>query len=120
MTVRIVMETALSGKTHFIKENFPDSLILSVGEYQKKLITEDGKTGFMPIGEYRNILQSANDQIKKDMLELLAQGKDVIMEHTLFKKMRRKEYLEAFRTVINDPIDIYVMQPSDESLLQNI
>ncbi|GEM_PF-6446297 len=35
MTIRIVMGTALSGKTHFIKENFPDSLILSVGEYQK-------------------------------------------------------------------------------------
>lgn len=120
MTVRIVMGTAFSGKTHFIKENFPDSLILSVGEYQKKLMAVHGKTGFMPIGEYRNILQSANDQIKKDMLELLAEGKDVIMEHTLYKAARRKEYLQAFRTVTDEPIDIYVMQPSDERLLQNI
>ena len=74
----------------------------------------------MPLGEYRNILQYANDQIKKDMLELLAQGKDVIIEHTLYKAARRKEYLEAFRTVTDEPIDIYVMQPSDERLLQNI
>lgn len=120
MTVRIVMGTAISGKTHFIKENFPDSLILSVGEYQRKIMAEQGKTGPMPIGEYKAILQAANDQIKKDMLELLAEGKDVIMEHTLYKAARRKEYLEAFRTVTDEPIDIYVMQPSDERLWQNI
>ncbi|HQO41651.1 MAG TPA: AAA family ATPase [Bacillota bacterium] len=119
MTIRIVMGTALSGKTHFIKENFPDSLILSVGEYQRKLMAER-KKGLMPLGEYRNIIQLANDQIKKDMLELLAQGKDVILEHTLYKAARRKEYVEAFRTVTSEPIDIYVMQPSDERLLQNI
>ena len=44
MTVRIVMGTALSGKTHFIKENFPDSIILSVGEYQRRLIAEEEKS----------------------------------------------------------------------------
>ncbi len=51
-------------------------------------MAEVGKIGFMPLWEYRNILQLANDQIKKDMLDLLAQGKGVIMEHTLFKEMR--------------------------------
>lgn len=60
ITIRIVMGTALSGKTYFIKENFPDSLILSVGEYQRKLMAER-KKGLMPLGEYRNILQLAND-----------------------------------------------------------
>jgi len=54
------------------------------------------------------------------MVERLSQDKDVIMEHTLFKAMRRKEYLEAFRTITNEPIDIYVMQPSDEQLQINI
>ncbi len=54
------------------------------------------------------------------MVEKISQGKNVIMEHTLFKEMRRKEYIEAFRTVTDEPIDIYVMQPSDERLLQNI
>lgn len=119
MTVKIVMGTAFSGKTHFIKENFPDYEILSVGEYQKKnrmaKINEH-----ISLQEYKEILQRANDQIKRDMVERLSQGKKLIMEHTLFKAVRRKEYLEAFWTVTIEPIDVYVMQLSDERLLKNI
>ena len=120
MTVKIVMGTALSGKTHFIKENFPESEILSVGEYQKRIMGEMDVPKYLPMYKHIEILQKANDQIKNDMVERLSQDKDVIMEHTLFKAMRRKEYLEAFRTVTNEPVDIYVMQPSDEQLQINI
>ncbi len=120
MTVKIVMGTALSGKTYFIKGNFPESEIMSVGEYQKRIMSEMDGPEYLPMNKHIEILQKANDQIKSDMLERLSQDKDVIMEHTLFKAMRRKEYLEAFRTVTNKPIDIYVMQPSDEQLRINI
>jgi len=120
ITVRIVMGTAFSGKTYFINENFPDCEILSIGEYQRRITEKMSIDKYIPLQEYKNILQRANDQIKRDMVEKLSQGKNVIMEHTLFKAMRRKEYLEAFRTVTDEPIDIYVMQPSDERLLQNI
>jgi predicted kinase len=120
MTVKIVMGTALSGKTYFIKENFPESEILSVGEYQKRIMNEMDVPKYLPMHKHIEILQKANDQIKNDMVERLSQYKDVIMEHTLFKAMRRKEYLEAFRAVTNEPVDIYVMQPSDEQLQINI
>jgi predicted kinase len=120
MTVKIVMGTAFSGKSYFIKENFPDCEILSVGEYQKKIKMAEKINEHISLQDYKKILQMANDQIKRDMVERLSQGKNVIMEHTLYKGMRRKEYLEAFWSVTTDPIDIYVMQPSDERLLKNI
>ena len=40
MTIRVVMGTALSGKTYFIKKQFHDSEILSVGDYQRRLKAE--------------------------------------------------------------------------------
>lgn len=119
MAVKIVMGAAFSGKTHFIKENFSDAEILSIGEYQKREMV-NRINGHIPLQEYKEILQRANDQIKRDMVERLSQGKNVVMEHTLYKAMRRKEYLQAFWSVTNAPIDIYVMQPSDERLLKNI
>lgn len=120
MTVIIVMGTAFSGKTHFIKENFPGYEILSIGEYQKAIKMAENANEYISLQEYKKMLQRANDQIKCDVVERLLQGKNVVMEHTLYKAMRRKEYLKAFWTVTNEPIDIYVMQPSDERLLKNI
>ena len=120
MAVKIVMGTAFSGKTHFIKENFPDHEILSVGEYQKAIKITEKANEYISLQEYKEMLQRANDQIKRDVVERLLQGKNVVMEHTLYKTMRRKEYLQAFWSVTNEPIDIYVMQPSDERLMKNI
>lgn len=115
MVVRIVIGTALSGKTHFIKKQFPDSEIFSIGEYQRNLQASD--RNFFP---YIALLAEANNQIKNDMVEKLKQGADVVMEHTLYKEKRRKEYFDAFREVTDDPIDIYVMMPSDEQLKHNM
>ena len=42
------------------------------------------------------------------------------MEHMLYKAFRRKEYIKAFRTITDAPIDIYVMWPSDEKLKEYV
>lgn len=120
MSVKIVMGTAFSGKNYFINEYFPDHETLSVGEYQKAIKMAEKANEHISLQEYKEMLQRANDQIKRDVVERLLQGKNVVMEHTLYKAMRRKEYLQAFWTVTNEPIDIYVMQPSDEKLIKNI
>lgn len=82
MTIKIVMGTAFSGKTYFIKEKFLDSEILSVGEYQRRIKDKMGTEKYIPIDEQIKILERVNDQIKNDMVESISQGKIVICVHT--------------------------------------
>ena len=120
MAVSIVMGTPGSGKTHFIKTHFHNYIHLSVGEYQNKLKESLGNPTSLESGQYKELLKKANEQIKEDMLRLIAEGKDVVMEHTLYKAKRRIVYIEAFKAITDEPIDIYVMQPSDKRLMENI
>lgn len=111
MTIRIVMGTGFSGKTYFISKTFPNTEILSVGEYQRNLKNTEN--------DYLSLLLKANDQIKEDWVEKIKNHENVILEHTLFKAKEEKEYIDAIREVSDDLIDIYVMQPSKEQLLIN-
>ena len=54
------------------------------------------------------------------MVGAVAQHKDVVMEHTLFKCKRRLVYVDAIREVSDEPIELYLMWPSEELLKSNI
>lgn len=58
------------------------------------------------------ILTEANEQIMKDVVDALKEGKDVALEHTLYKTKRRLPYIEAFKSVADVPIIIYMLMPS--------
>lgn len=88
--------------------------MLSVGNYQRKMQDEN------PERDHMSIIIEAHEQIIKDFAEAVAEGKQVVMAHTLYKAKRRIDYIEKLREVTDDPIDIYVMQPSDEQILQYI
>jgi hypothetical protein len=119
MSINIVIGTSWSGKKQFIKERFPNSVIISVGDYQRKMLGER-KDNMIPYPEYYGILMNANEQIKEDLVKMISEGTEVVMAHTLYKAKRRIEYIEAVRTVSDEAIDIYVMQPSDEQILEFI
>ncbi len=117
----IVMGTAASGKTHFIKEHFSDMDYkhISIGEYQRSLKTEE-ELDSMNTFEYFDYLAYCNEKAKEDMVEALKSGENVILEHTLYKAKRRIVYIEAAREVTDEPIDIYVMQPGRDRLRENL
>lgn len=120
MALNIVMGMSGSGRTHFIKEHFPDWKHFSVGDYQKKILSDMGNPDSMELHAYAEVLIKANEQIKEDVLEALKAGHDVVLEHTLYKRKRRLPYIESFKAVTDAPIDIYVVMPSKEQFRRNL
>lgn len=114
MAIRIVMGTAYSGKSYFAKTHFPEALKLDIYEYQKQVKSEGGLLDSFAT------LYEANERIKKDLVNAVAEHKDVVMEHTLFKCKRRIVYVDAVREVSEEPIEIYLMRPSEDRLKANI
>ncbi len=117
----IVMGTAASGKTHFIDEQFAlmDCKHISIGQIQRELKTVE-EVDEMSFSEYYDYLAECNEKAKNDMVEALLAGENVILEHTLYKAKRRIVYVEAAKEIMDEPIDIYVMMPSRERLLENL
>ena len=114
MSIRIIMGTAYSGKSYFTQNHFPESLKLDIYEYQHQVKSEC----ILPDGFAT--LYEANERIKKDLVDAVAQHKDVVMEHTLFKCKRRIVYVDAIREISDEPIELYLMWPSEELLKSNI
>ena len=114
MAVKIVMGVSCSGKTKFIKEHFPNWSHHSIGEIQRRLRKEE----FPMVGI--EMLIKANEQIKELVVRDLQVGRDVVMEHTLFKAKRRIGYVEEFKKYTDEPIDIYLLYPTEEELKANV
>ena len=110
--VKIVMGVACGGKSYFIKNNFPDSVVLDVHDYQLKRKRE-------VLSRYE-ALSLANEDIKNDLVQAILDNKDVVMEHTLLKAMRREPYIKAIREVTDRDIDIYCVYPSQEQYDENL
>lgn len=114
MAINIVIGPSFSGKYKFIEKQFPGYEIMSVGNYQRKMGDEQ------PERNWYEIVVEAHEQIIKDFAKAVSEGKKVVMAHTLYRAIRRESYILKLREVTEAPIDIYVMQPSDEQILKNI
>lgn len=110
--IKIVMGVSCGGKSYFIKNNFPDAFVLDVLDYQQKRKRE--------MLFYYDALLAANEDIKNDLVQAILEDKDVVMEHTLLRAIRREPYIKAIREVTDRDIDIYVVCPSFEQYEKNL
>lgn len=103
----IVMGPTCAGKSTYIKEHFPDTDVVDLMSFQKhiRIIT--------PETVWESYVACANK-----LKELLAQNKDVILEHTLLKAARREWYIKQIREVYSGDIDIICLLPSKKLLYQ--
>lgn len=103
MRITFVMGLPASGKSTYIKNNFKDTKVIDLYDFQKNSFT------------FEDIWKSYMD-CKDALIEAIKNGEDVVMEHTLLKGIRRKIYIDAIREITNDPIDIIVINPPLEKL----
>lgn len=118
--VIFIIGANFTGKSHFIAENFKDRgyTILDVYDYQQKARKDaEAQHAFVPA---RELLHQANEALKKDVVDLVREGADVVVEQTFLRSLRRVDLIDAIRKVNRKvSIDVYVMTPSHEQLLQN-
>lgn len=95
------------GKSTYIKENFKNEIIMDVFEYQ-------GKYGVVE-GYYRMM-----DDLKNIIVSPERENKDIVVEHTLLRKQRRKEYIDAIRTVSDEDIVLVFIDKNDNKIYQQL
>ena len=94
MSLTIVMGPSCSGKSHLIKERFSNAKVIDLYDFQER--------GFVTV---ESIWQSYVD-CAEALKEALKTGEDIVLEHTLLKRIRREWYIEQIREVTNDEIKI--------------
>ena len=116
-TLTFVIGAAASGKTTFINNHFSDSgntVILNIYDYQQSAYKEAGFGKQVSLGHEFKCLYKANENLLVDIIKALQEGKNVVVEQTLYKAKRRIAYIDAIRNAVeNIAIEVYVMCPSD-------
>lgn len=116
--VILVIGANFTGKSFFIERTFKDDeyVFLDIFDYQKR--TKQGKA-FQGLSS-REQIYHANELLKNDVVELVRQGKSVVVEQTFFRALRRIDFLGAVRKAARRvPVEVYVMTPTDEQLRKN-
>ena len=104
MAIKIVMGPSCAGKSHFIKETFPNSKVIDLWDFQKDY----------HFVSYDIIMKSYIDT-KNALIEAIKNKEDVVLEHTLLKAIRREMYVKAIKEITDEPINIYVILPDKEN-----
>ena len=116
-TITFVIGAPATGKTTFINNHFSDSgntVILNVYDYQQAAYKEAGFGKQVSLGHEFKCLYKANENLLVDIIKALQEGKNVVVEQTLYKAKRRIAYIDAIRNAVkNITITVYVMCPSD-------
>ena len=117
-----VIGVLASGKSSFIKKNYPSRKykILNIKNYQTRLKDKENHGAMLSGEKHMQILMNAQRMILDDAIRFLRQERDVVVEHTLFKSVRRKEYIDIIRKSVDTTIEVYVMQPPMEQWKRDI
>ena len=120
-TVYFVIGAVAAGKTYFIEHNFKDidADFIDIYDYQQK-IYDSKKCGDSTFDDFK-CLYKANTLLLDDILKGLQQGRDVVVEHTLYKAKRRIAYIDEIRKeFVNVKVKVYVLSPSESRWDLNI
>lgn len=104
------------GKSFFIQREYADKGIevLNIYDYQQRAFDEAGVKDHIPYEVEFRCLMKANLLLLDDVLDRLKKGRDLAVEHTLYKAKRRIAYLDEIRKIPDVTVEVYVIQPSDE------
>lgn len=107
--ITIVMGIPCSGKSTYIKDTYQDREIFDLKAYQDKKTVLNVKT----------VLESY-EECQNDFINAIKAGKDVVLEHTLLKVMRRKSYIDAIRELTDEPVELVFIDPEYDVHIKRI
>ena len=103
MQIIFVMGPACSGKSTYIKNNYPNFEVVDLYDFQENCV------------DIESCWQSYYD-CRDKLVEIIKSGKDVVLEHTLLRAKRRVFYIDAVREITDEPIDIVLIKPDIDTL----
>lgn len=112
-----------SGKSYQAARLFPNHTHLTMGHYQNLLWDEHTASGGAPSissSDYRQQLFRANELLLADALKHIGMGEPVVIEGTFYKAKRRIAFTDAIKKITNEPMDIYLVSPSETRFRENL
>lgn len=106
----VVAGVSSTGKSSFTERNFPN---------YRKIDWFDYQSGGPNIHKINGGLFKRYERFLDDIAEAAKNGEDIVIENTLYKKLRRTELIEKIRGVSDTPIFLYVMEISVEKYVKN-
>jgi len=107
--ITIVMGISCSGKSTYINKYYSDREKFDIFEYQTKQALHTLEDVF-----------KYHEDCQNDFINAIKEGKDVILEHTLLKKIRRTVYLNAIREITDVPVELVFMNPTKETHIERL
>lgn len=106
--IYLIMGIPGVGKTTYIKEHFKkDVIVLDLYTFQCKYGAFQG---------YYELMKELKEKIKDDSRN----GRDIVVEHTLLKGKRRREYVEAIREVTDEEILLVFIDKTDDEIFKQL
>ena len=105
MKIIFVIGPACAGKSTYIKNNFSDFEKIDLYDFQKDY----------PFLGYEEVVESY-DKCKDALIEAIKSNKNVVMEHTLLRAIRREVYIDAVKELGDYKIECVLIKPSAEVL----
>lgn len=111
MRIVFVIGPAFSGKSIYIRKEFPHSHKVNISTYNKIVdVAEDNV-------ELETLAKNAQYYCREELQNRIRYAKEddiIILEHQLLKKEGRAFFIRAVRELTDTPIECVVMAPSDE------
>ena len=105
--INFVIGPPCAGKSTFIKSTFPNATIIDLWDFQKNTVCN-----IVTILEsYEKVKEALINAIKSD-------DSLIVLEHTLLRAERRVPYIEAIKEISNEPINCYVLKPTQKEYLK--
>lgn len=112
MNIYFVMGISCSGKSTYIKNNFPNAIVIDLFDFQtnkRRPLTKD-----IIMESYQECMDALIQRINENK----DKNVDIVMEHTLLRGIRRKPYIDAIRNVCDAPITAIVIIPPMYKLIE--
>jgi predicted kinase len=115
MRIIFIIGPSFSGKSIYIKENFPDAKIVKISTFNK--VVEAAYTN-EEIEELAKNAQFYCAEALKNTIRSCKEDDIVILEHQLLKRQSREYYLSQVKEITDTPVECILMDPDEKMIEQ--
>lgn len=112
--IYFIIGPACAGKSTFIKQNFDmiNTITIDVYDFQKEYPFLTTTTVWESYVKCKDALITAITNPNRN-------GKDIVLEHTLLKRIRREYYIAAIREITQEDITVYCIKPDKKTMIEH-
>ena len=113
MKIVFVMGPAFSGKSMYIRREFPGAETVNISPFQKAVYAAESNEEISAIGMNADLycMEELRQRVQR-----ASENTVIVLEHHLLRKEERAKYLETVRQVSDAPVECIVLLSAEETV----